>query len=129
MKDISKEELQQEIQEQANLIEKLSDILNRISIALKGEPPELVSHSWHDLPEIAQALRNELAVKPAIIEIESTPVEIDFEKPTAKLNFAITMLLNMLDIPYTDGNGTMLGIIERIGLAQDKCYGCMLRGK
>ncbi len=41
----------------------LSDILTRTANALKGEPPELSSHSWHDLPERAlSAVANEKAM-------------------------------------------------------------------
>lgn len=40
---------------------KLTDILTRTANALKGEPAPLTLHSWHDLPEWAQRLRDENA--------------------------------------------------------------------
>jgi hypothetical protein len=40
--------------------EKLRDILTRTANALKGEPAPLTQHSWHDLPEVAERLHNDL---------------------------------------------------------------------
>lgn len=39
---------------------RLCDILTRTANALKGEPRPGVSHSWHDLPEIAAQMRKVL---------------------------------------------------------------------
>lgn len=35
----------------------LADLLTRTANALKGTPPPLTSHSWHDLPEVADRMR------------------------------------------------------------------------
>lgn len=48
---------QQEIDELTAQRDKLADILTRTANALKGQPAELSSHSWHDLPEVAQQLK------------------------------------------------------------------------
>ena len=50
------EAMEKESQESHDLIEKLSDILTRTANALKGNPAPLHSHSWHDLPEVAEAM-------------------------------------------------------------------------
>lgn len=39
------------------LRENLATLLTRTANALKGDPPALVSWSWHDLPEVAADLR------------------------------------------------------------------------
>lgn len=36
-------------------IERLSELLNGVAVALKGPPPPLTSWSFHDLPELAAA--------------------------------------------------------------------------
>lgn len=43
---------------------RMADLLTRTANVLKGEPPPLTRHSWHDLPEAAQAITKalELAV-------------------------------------------------------------------
>lgn len=55
---------QQEIDELTAQRDKLADILTRTANALKGQPPELVSHSWHDLPEVVQQLKSAQQQKP-----------------------------------------------------------------
>ena len=50
------EAMEKEAQESHDLREKLSDILTRTANALKGKPAPLHSHSWHDLPEVAEAM-------------------------------------------------------------------------
>lgn len=39
----------------------MADLLHRTANALKGEPPPLWQHSWHDLPEEAAQLVADLA--------------------------------------------------------------------
>jgi hypothetical protein len=46
---------QQELQECEELREKLSDLLRRTAVALRGPEPPLTRWSWHDLPERAAA--------------------------------------------------------------------------
>ena len=41
----------------ANVMNTMHGILVRTANALKGEPEPLSSHSWHDLPEVAAAMR------------------------------------------------------------------------
>ena len=48
---------QQELEELTAQRDQLADILTRTANALKGQPAELAQHSWHDLPEVAQKLR------------------------------------------------------------------------
>lgn len=55
--DRMKKPAQQEIDELTAQRDKLADILTRTANALKGQPAELSSHSWHDLPEVAQRLK------------------------------------------------------------------------
>ena len=59
--DARVQEAEQEVVEQDALRERLSSILTHVANALKGEPDELSKHSWHDLPEIAATLRQQLA--------------------------------------------------------------------
>ena len=47
-------ELEEELSEEAALREKLTDILTRTAIALKGPEPDNMMWSWHDLPELAE---------------------------------------------------------------------------
>lgn len=50
------ERLRADLMESDEIREKLSHLLTRTAAALKGEPPEGVWHSWHDLPEKATQL-------------------------------------------------------------------------
>lgn len=43
------------------LRERMADLLTRTTNALKGEPAELELHSWHDLPDVAVAIRSRIA--------------------------------------------------------------------
>ena len=54
------ERLRADLMESDEIREKLRHLLTRTAKALKGEPPEDVWHSWHDLPERA-ALATRLA--------------------------------------------------------------------
>jgi len=51
-------ELQELSDEQDLTIRKLGDILTKIANTLKGPPGELQRHSWHDLPQIVENLKN-----------------------------------------------------------------------
>jgi len=51
------EKLRADLMESDEIREKLSHLLTRTAAALKGEPPEGVWHSWHDLPERARRWR------------------------------------------------------------------------
>ena len=44
--------------EQDLTIQKLSGILTKIANTIKGPPGELQLHSWHDLPELVQRLKD-----------------------------------------------------------------------
>jgi len=50
------ERLRTDLMESDEIREKLGHLLTRTAAALKGEPPEGVWHSWHDLPEKAAQL-------------------------------------------------------------------------
>lgn len=54
------EKLRADLMESDEIREKLSHLLTRTAAALKGEPPEGVWHSWHDLPERASELQAEV---------------------------------------------------------------------
>jgi hypothetical protein len=47
-------------EDDTRLIERLSNLLHEICIALKGKPPEGVMYSWHDLPELVRTNRKAL---------------------------------------------------------------------
>ncbi len=55
------ERLEAEVKEYDELHTKMSDILSRTAIALRGPESELTRWSWHDLPELVEALKAELA--------------------------------------------------------------------
>ena len=54
------ERLRADLMESDELREKLGHLLTLTTKALKGEPPEGVWHSWHDLPEKAAQLMESL---------------------------------------------------------------------
>lgn len=54
------ERLRADLMESDEIREKLRHLLTRTAAALKGEPPEGVWHSWHDLPERAERLKEAL---------------------------------------------------------------------
>src|SRR5690554_1662967 len=54
------ERLRADLMESEEIREKLGHLLTRTAAALKGEPPEGVWHSWHDLPERAAQLAEAL---------------------------------------------------------------------
>lgn len=47
------DQLHADLMESDEISDKMRHILNRTAAALKGDPPEGVWHSWHDLPERA----------------------------------------------------------------------------
>lgn len=51
------EQLRADLLESEEIRENLRHLLKRIATALKGEPPDGVWHSWHDLPEKATQLK------------------------------------------------------------------------
>ena len=51
------EALKTELTEANALHERLADILTRSANLIRGEPEPLSLHSWHDLPELIEALR------------------------------------------------------------------------
>ena len=55
--ELTTQPAQQELEELTTQRDKLADILTRTANALKGQPAELSSHSWHDLPEVAQQIK------------------------------------------------------------------------
>lgn len=63
---------QQEIDELTAQRDKLADILTRTANALKGQPAELSSHSWHDLPEVAQQLKSAQQQEPVAVYVGDT---------------------------------------------------------
>lgn len=54
------EQVKADLMESDEIREKLGHLLTRTAAALKGEPPEGVWHSWHDLPEKAAQLAEAL---------------------------------------------------------------------
>ena len=57
----------EEIAEDSHLRERMSKLLALTAIALKGPNDELSLHSWHDLPEKADELKQQLAAKDALL--------------------------------------------------------------
>lgn len=55
--------LRTDLMESDEIRETLGQILTRTAAALKGDPPAGVWHSWHDLPELAAAIRERLGEK------------------------------------------------------------------
>lgn len=53
------------------LRENLATLLTRTANGLKGNPPKLTSWSWHDLPEVAAALRKQVG---AVRELLATEI-------------------------------------------------------
>lgn len=51
-------ELEEEVEDESRTRETMAKILTNTANALKGKPKPLHSHSWHDLPEIAEKLRD-----------------------------------------------------------------------
>lgn len=47
----------EECAENQKISDRLAEILTQTANALKGPPPDLVWHSWHDLPEWATKYR------------------------------------------------------------------------
>lgn len=48
----------EDAEESDGVCKRLTDILRRTALALKGPAPENVWHSWHDLPEVAAKLKS-----------------------------------------------------------------------
>ena len=57
--------LHTDAEESEALRERLSELLRNTAIALRGPEPELTRWSWHDLPELATALK---AQRDALLE-------------------------------------------------------------
>ena len=57
--------LHADAEESEALRERLSELLRNTAIALRGPEPELTRWSWHDLPELAAALK---AQRDALLE-------------------------------------------------------------
>lgn len=60
--------LERERDECDALRERMADLLTRTTNALKGEPAELELHSWHDLPDVAVAIRSRNAALVKAVE-------------------------------------------------------------
>jgi hypothetical protein len=50
------DELREELNDAQSLCDRLAKLLDGVCGALKGEAPPNTAHSWHDLPELTQAL-------------------------------------------------------------------------
>lgn len=71
-------QMNKDAEEAGALRDRLADILTRTAAALKGPPPDDTLWSWHDLPEIAAALRGERAEQIAIGEkMAATRYEVE----------------------------------------------------
>lgn len=55
------ERLRAEAYEDEHVRERMSDLLHGVANALHGGSPDGGMHSWHDLPELAERLRAEVA--------------------------------------------------------------------
>ena len=100
------EQFRADLMESDEFREKLVYLLKRIAAALKGEPPDGVWHSWHDLPEKAaqlteslwkleeRAQRDEALLRQALEALEFEAG--GWEYPPPKTTAAITALRERL---------------------------------
>ncbi len=68
-----------EVEDLSKLVDRLGGILSRTAIALRGPEPPLTRWSWHDLPELVDALKDEIAVlrlRPYAAQPVSAPAEV-----------------------------------------------------
>lgn len=69
--------LETEITQESQLRDRLISLLDGVAIVLKGEPPPLTLHGWHDLPELAEKIKKrvdslETAIKDFLCECALT---------------------------------------------------------
>lgn len=66
-----RDELRRERDDDYRTFDRMTDLLTQIASALKGEPPELTLHGWHDLPELAaKAMRGRDDLYEALVQTE-----------------------------------------------------------
>lgn len=78
------------------VIQKMSNLLHGVANAAKGDPGELKTWSWHDLPEVVEKLKRELdevmnkpkGTSPCARHCESTAYEITIRNLEAQLKSA-----------------------------------------
>ena len=80
--------LREEVEDQAGLIKRLSDLLNSAVNVLRGPPPDDTLWSFHDVAERAEALRAQLAERDAqlralLLALEAPPPAWIAMKPEA----------------------------------------------
>jgi hypothetical protein len=74
----------QEIADASGLRERLSALLTDTVNALRGPPPELVLWSWHDLPERAAAMAQEVERLTALAECRLAHIAEDRKQALAR---------------------------------------------
>jgi hypothetical protein len=72
-----------DLKEETELRERLAAILGRTADALKGPPAELSRHSWHDLPEVAHALRQQLDLQTRAAKSWSDSAQASYAREAA----------------------------------------------
>ena len=68
-KELHDELLASEVAEESHVRERMGQLLALTAIALKGPNEKLSRHSWHDLPEKAEELQQQLAANDALLEL------------------------------------------------------------
>jgi hypothetical protein len=80
--------LKADLAEEAGVRMRLADLLQRIAVALKGEAPPLRAWSWHDLPEIAAALKARVETQDSTLAMTVARLGGMVEGvPTQRVNF------------------------------------------
>lgn len=60
------ENLREDLNDMSGTMARMEALLTRTANALKGPPPPMTAHSWHDLPELAAAAMANQKEKPTI---------------------------------------------------------------
>ena len=102
--EAAKADSEREIVQYDNHIAKLGRILTDTANALKGEPAELTSHSWHDLANKANELKVEITELKAQVQVDAMDIGglmsmVDSREHTIKeLTAHINVLREALEI-------------------------------
>jgi hypothetical protein len=97
--------LRAEVSEVRALNDTLSNLLDSVATALKGEPKPLHRHSFHDLPDVALALRSEIETLEPVLTTARGVLRYDGVDPAAhhrylkQLGSAIQRHLVAHDLP------------------------------
>ena len=115
------DELVDERKEEDELRMNLSAILTKTANALKGEPKPLHSHSWHDLPKIAEETKAALEIAEHLLEQERQRAsQAESALATARAaerERCAKVCEDIIEVPHGDGSYT--GLFRHYG--NQKC--------